>query len=59
VLRGLSEVIESGWLNLSLCETERRIPLLGTSRVTVFIEIESPQLGGLTAWVSPRCTISS
>lgn len=40
----LSEVVESSWLNLLLCGTERRIPLLGTRHVTAFIEIESPQL---------------
>jgi beta-mannosidase len=40
----LSEIVEDGWLNLSLCKTERRIPVLRAQRLTAFIEIESPEL---------------
>jgi len=40
----LSEVVERGWALLSLCGAKRRVPLLGTDRLTAFVEIESPRL---------------
>jgi beta-mannosidase len=40
----LSEPVESGWANLSLCGAKRRVPLLGGTSITAFIEIEAPKL---------------
>lgn len=40
----LSEKVERGWANVTLCGTRRRIPLLGVAQFCAFLEIESPQL---------------